>query len=166
LQNTFTDWELHVVGPDRETYAEQMKQLAIDLKLERICFPGPAYGDDKMLHYQNADLFVLPTQTENFGIAIAEALANGLPVVTTKGAPWQGLDTHNCGWWIDHGEPALVESLCHAMSLPPHELNLAGQRGRDWVQREFSWQRVGKMTYQLYEWLLGTGAAPSFVELN
>ena len=53
--------------------------------------------------YAAADLFILPTLDDNFAMTVAEALAHGTPVISTKGAPWQDLETHGCGWWIDHG---------------------------------------------------------------
>ncbi|MEZ5591148.1 MAG: glycosyltransferase [Gammaproteobacteria bacterium] len=48
---------------------------------------------------ESADLFVLPSFSENFGVVIAEALAHGVPVITTRGTPWKGLLQHGCGWW-------------------------------------------------------------------
>ena len=49
--------------------------------------------------YRRADFFVLPTFSENFGSVVAEALGYGVPVITTKGAPWEDLLNHKCGWW-------------------------------------------------------------------
>jgi len=56
-----------------------------------LVFMGPVYGERKALLLSQADLFVLPTRSDNFGIAVAEALASGVPVVCTKGAPWEEL---------------------------------------------------------------------------
>lgn len=59
--------------------------------LTDLVFMGPVYGERKALLLSQADLFVLPTRSDNFGIAVAEALASGVPVVCTKGAPWEEL---------------------------------------------------------------------------
>src|SRR3712207_8210433 len=55
---------------------------------------GPAYGDAKVEELLAADLFVLPTHTENFGNAVGEALSYGLPVVVSRGAPWPRSEEH------------------------------------------------------------------------
>jgi glycosyltransferase involved in cell wall biosynthesis len=86
-----------------------------------------------------------------------------VPVITTKGAPWRRLEKHRCGWWIDIGKKPLVEALKEAMSLSSERLFEMGAGGRKWMQRDFSWERIGRMMYQTYEWVLGAGPPPGWV---
>ena len=166
LEKKFPDWELFIVGPDNEGYLYQMQALAKDLNIERVTFPGPVYGEEKRKVYQSADLFILPTHSENFGMVVAEALANSLPVIVTKKAPWQGLEIHECGWWIDIGEGPLIECLREALSLPKKELERRGLQGRVWMEQEFSWSRIGQMMHETYLWILGGGAPPEWVRID
>ena len=83
-----------------------------------------------MKAYRRADLFVLPTLNENFAMTVAEALAQGTPVISTKGAPWAELVSHGCGWWIDHGTEPLAAAMDEAMSI---ELGAACFNGRGWT---------------------------------
>jgi glycosyltransferase involved in cell wall biosynthesis len=88
----FDNWHLLIAGPDENGYAVSVKNRCLDDKTDsRVTFCGPLYGEDKYGVMATADLFVLPTRNENFGIVVAEALACGVPVITTKGAPWQEL---------------------------------------------------------------------------
>lgn len=64
-------------------------------------------------------------------MTVAEALAHGVPAIVSKGAPWSGLETHNCGWWIDIGKKPLAETLREAMSKTDNELSAMGERGMD-----------------------------------
>jgi len=163
LEKRYSGWELHIVGPDNCGYSSQIKALVEDLKIKRIAFSGPVYGSEKRRTYLSADLYVLPTHSENFAMTVAEALAHGVPAIVSKGAPWAGLKTEKCGWWIDIGEEPLVECLGEAMSKSNKELVDMGMRGREWMNRDFSWDRIGKMMHKTYEWILGGGLPPPWV---
>lgn len=165
IQDHHPSWRLRIAGPDNGGYMEAMATLANDLATQRVEFVGPVYGEAKWKAYQSADLYVLPTRTENFGVTIAEALASGVPAIVTKGAPWNGLEQKSCGWWIDHGVDALTDCLSDAMTLPKTRLLEMGQRGRHWMREDFSWQRVSSEMLSTYQWLLGGGAPPAFVDI-
>ena len=64
---------------------------------KQIHFQGEVMGEDKIECYRGADLFVLPSFSENFGLVIAEALSCGVPVITTRETPWEELETHRFG---------------------------------------------------------------------
>lgn len=166
LQDRFPDWEVQIVGPLKGQYPQQMQSLAESLGAERITFPGELCGQEKSHAYLSSDLFVLPTHSENFGIVVAEALSHAVPAVVSKGAPWQGLESESCGWWIDIGVGPLVECLGEAMSKSKGELAEMGARGREWMQRDFSWDRIGQMMLKTYEWLLRGGEVPPWVRTD
>lgn len=166
LQDRHPDWDLVLAGPDEGGHRGEMERLAAGLRLRRYAFVGPHYGDDKLAAYRAAELYVLPTLSENFGMTVAEALAAGTPVVTTKGAPWAGLEVEGAGWWIDHGVEPLVAALDRAMAEPPASLAQRGTRGRDWMARDFSWDRIAADMADFYAWVADGGAVPPFVKLD
>ena len=164
VESGFPTWKLMIVGPsDNEKYFQEMQSLAQRLNLRRCHFSGPLYGREKRQAYERADLYVLPSRSENFGMTVAEALANGTPVIVTKGAPWEGVRRERCGWWIDMGVETLATTLKEALAKPPGELAEMGRRGRKWMQRNYSWDRIANDMINFYEWLLGKKEKPSFV---
>lgn len=166
VQEQFPDWQLDIVGPDNDGHLEEIKALAKELQVQRVTFVGPLYGKDKEQAYQKADLYVLPTHTENFGVTVAEALSNEVPAITTYGAPWKGLVEKGCGWWIPIGEASLTACLKEALSKSSKQLQDMGKRGRKWVQKEYSPQRTAEMMQQTYQWLMGNAPKPTWVRIN
>jgi glycosyltransferase involved in cell wall biosynthesis len=149
----YPGWQLKIAGPPEIAHDQELRKLTIALGLSRVSIEGPIYGEAKTIAYRDADVFVLPTLNENFGLTVAEALAAGTPVISTKGAPWSGLEREGCGWWIDHGVEPLAEALAHAMALPREALNAMGDRGRQWMARDFSWDSVAHDMLGIYHWL-------------
>ena len=113
-------WRLQIAGPDEAGYAEevmlQIRELCLHDTVELI---GAIDEDHKEAVLQSADIFVLPSFTENFGLVVAEALAYGLPVIATTGTPWQDLPRRGCGWWVAPGSDTLTEALRQAMIMEP-----------------------------------------------
>lgn len=116
-----------------------------------IHFIGGVYGNRKWELFCNADVFVLPTYSENFGIVVVEALACGTPVVTTKGTPWHELRTENCGWWIEVGTEPTVNALRAFLQLTANDLDKMGRNGRRLVEREYSSKKVAEDMVALYK---------------
>lgn len=163
LHASFPEWRLRIVGPGSESYVADLKKLAVSLAAERVDFSGPLYGHEKLRAYKDASLFVLPTHSENFGMAIAEALASGRPVITTKGAPWSALVDHRAGWWIDLGVEPLKRALQDAMRKDPSDLAAMGARGRAWMERDFSWDQIAAQMIESYRWVREGGTPPAWI---
>jgi glycosyltransferase involved in cell wall biosynthesis len=171
VETRFPEWKLKIVGSDNGYYGEtgylnEMIALASRLKLTRVEFTGELRGPEKLCAYRNADLYILPSHSENFGMTVAEALALGTPAIVSKGAPWEGLVKNGCGWWIDNGIDPLIVCLEEAMSLSSQVRSSKGLLGRNWMIEEFSWSRIGLMMDQTYHWLLYGGDVPSWIRLN
>ena len=163
LQAEFPDWEIVIAGIDENGHEADLKALTRNLGLSRVRFVGEAHGDAKQKLYRDADLFVLPTHAENFGLVVAEALAQETPVITTRNAPWQGLESEACGWWIDLDQGLLTDTLRQALSRPAQDLAAMGRRGRAWVQRDFAMSQVAEKMREVYLWAARRGARPEYV---
>jgi glycosyltransferase involved in cell wall biosynthesis len=153
-------WRLKIVGPPEVGHDNELRALAMALGLTRVSVEGAIYGDAKTTAYEGADVFVLSTLNENFGLTVAEALAAGTPVISTKGAPWSGLESEGCGWWIDQGVEPLAAALAHVMALPREALEAMGKRGREWMARDFVWDRVARDMLDVYLWLARCAEPP------
>lgn len=154
-------WRLVIAGPDPDGMMSKLHSVE-DRCIEYV---GPVFGEEKWRWLQQASLFVLPSHSENFGIVIAEALACGTPVLTTTGTPWRDLTDRKCGWCIPLEPNALTQTLQAALSTPLVELNAMGERGRLFVEREFSWNEIASSMLEVYDWLLFGGETPACIEV-
>ena len=75
-------------------------------------------------------------------------------MITTKGAPWEELETHKCGWWIDIGVEPLARALREAMSLDDATRHEMGKRGRRLVEEKYTWDAVVTAMVKGYEDIL------------
>ncbi len=145
-------WILEIAGPDEDGHRAEVEQLVRKNGLgDVVRFPGPIDSDLKSEAYGSAELFVLPTHSENFGMVIGEALAHGLPVLTTKGAPWPLLEPRGAGWWVDISVDGIEAGLRQATACEPDTLARMGARGLEYVKREFGLARVSEQMLEVYE---------------
>ncbi len=163
LESRHPDWRLVIAGHGRAPHVAETTSLASRLKLERVDFVGPLYGSAKRDAFLGADLFVLPTHSENFGVAVAEAMAHGCPVIVGRGAPWRDVVTNGAGWWVDTNIDALADALSTALGLSPRKLADMGRNGRCWMERDFAWDAIAARMTEAYNWVAGTGERPDSV---
>ena len=147
-------WKVEVVGFDTDGYLERCLSEAdrLGIREDFIC-TGPLQDEAKWAAYRRADLFVLPTYSENFGIVVAEALYAGIPVITTKGTPWREING-TCGWWIDIGVEPLADALQQAIKLSDDERRLMGVEGRKIIEKNYMWKPVAQTLRKVYQELL------------
>jgi len=147
---------LSVCGEGEADYQACLKSLAAELDLTtRVTFHGRVDGAAKEKQFAEADLCVVPSFTENFCNVVAESLVRGLPVVASKGTPWGRVTEIDCGLWVDNDAATLASAIRQMQTMPLQEM---GERGRRWMQREFSWPNVAEQMIQQYETLIATGS--------
>lgn len=160
------DWRLVIAGPDEGGHLAEVIAAAKSYGiLDTIDFVGEVEGAAKTSIYQSAHLFILPTYSENFGVVVAEALSYGLPVITTRGAPWSDIETFGCGWWINIGKEPLVHALKQALGLTELQLQEMGSRGRIYAER-YDWSDIAAKMTSVYSWILGGAIKPDCVRLD
>ena len=151
LKNDLKDYVINIAGEGDENYINELKQLTIQLGIANyIHFIGGVYGELKWKLFKEADLFILPTYSENFGIAIAEALACGTPVITTQGTPWKELESYQCGWWIPIGTTAIIEALKHFLQCTESDLEKMGRSGRKLIEEKYSSKNMAINMIEVY----------------
>ena len=158
------DWRLVIAGPDQCGHRATMERLASCFDIgNSIAFVGPVHGLAKAKLLADADLFVLPSHSENFGVVIAEALAAGIPVITTTGTPWSMLPAHAAGWWVPADVASLAAALREATDLPLMALRDMGERGRALARDRCDWSAIVATSGDAYRWLVQGGPAPSAI---
>ncbi|MCB1080052.1 MAG: glycosyltransferase, partial [Verrucomicrobiae bacterium] len=110
--------------------------------------------------FRRADLFILPSHSENFGLVVAEAMQYGLPVITTTATPWQLLPAAGAGWCVPPTEEGIANALRKATALSDEMRQAMGRRGAEWVEQDHRWPRLANAYLTLYRWLAGQGNEP------
>lgn len=141
--------ELTLYGSGDKEYTTTLARRIEDKHLaSRIKVAGFVEGAAKTNAFAHADICVLPSFSENFGMTVVEALSHGVPVIASKGTPWSQLPAHDAGLWVAN-DP---ESLAGAMDeLAQRKLEECGKRGRIWMRETFDWSAVAKRMIKAYQ---------------
>lgn len=151
IKNKLKDWRIIIAGIESDYTINDLKLMAKTHGIADITeIPGPLYGKDKWNAYRDADVFILPTLNENFGIVIAESYLCGTPVITTKGTPWKSIKDNNCGWWVDRNVNSISNSILEFLATTPEKRMQMGLKGAKIVLENYSSSIVSKKMVDTY----------------
>jgi glycosyltransferase involved in cell wall biosynthesis len=140
LAGQFPEWELVIAGPGSGEYVEAIRREA--QKLPRVAIRGALTGGAKDEFLASLNLFVLPSLSEGFPMAVLEAMATGVPVVVTRTSNAPAVDAHGAGWTCAPDAEDIRAAIAGALDAGVSELAQRGANARALTQREYTWQRV------------------------
>lgn len=158
--------ELLIAGSGDAAYENELRNIVRQLNLKNVRFIGFIEGRKKYDFLNNLSALFVPSDTENFGMIVAEALLMRTPVMASVYTPWEELNTHRCGWWVDNDIDTIKNKMQEALCLSDADYQSMGNNGRKLIEEKYSDTIVAAMMKQLYTWILnGKKAAenPPFV---
>jgi len=131
---------LAICGEGVPEYEVGLRALIANLGLaDIVTLHGRVDGEAKEQHFREADLCIAPSFKEAFCTVLLESLARGVPVISSRGIPWERLEEMGCGLWVSNEPAELAKAIDRAAAMPLTEM---GRRGRAWMQQQYSWAEV------------------------
>lgn len=154
LKDITKNAELLIIGGGDEQYERFLRNEVKKLGLHNVRFTGFLSGKEKDEAIASISVLAMPSEFENLGNVILEGLIRGIPCIATKGSPWEELETHKCGWWVDYNQKAITETIKKALQLNKEELHIMGERGYKLVIDKYSVEAIAKSMHSLYNAIL------------
>jgi glycosyltransferase involved in cell wall biosynthesis len=143
------NFQLVFAGPDEGGMKSRLTQTAVRLAVSsRVQFTGAIFGEEKWAAYRDADVFVLPSQNENFGNTAAESVAAGTPVVVTEQCGIAPLLADVAGRVVPHEAGALAQAI--RALIDDHELHARFVAGCKTVTARLGWEEPVREMEALY----------------
>ena len=155
--------ELVIMGNGEPGYVAYLKEKVEKALLKQVRFTGLVPGDEKKRLLASLSCLVVPSDFENFGRIIPEALMQSIPVIASTGTPWQELETCRCGWWVKNDSETLTDTMRKVLACDKALLDEMGERGRQLVLKKYTVEQVSEQMVQMYEWITGKIDKPDFI---
>ena len=158
--------ELIIAGNDEENYRVKLEDLARRSSVaNRVRFIGPVHGPEKWQLLRSASLFVLPSYSENFGIAVLEAMAVGCPVIVSSEVGLANtVRSSGAGLVVNCDTSELVSSITQLLSSPDDRARM-GSAGQKVALADYSWQAIARQMRKVYQECIderGSGVRPNY----
>ncbi len=142
-------WYLLIAGDGEPSYVSQIMQKVQQNQLQKRCsFIGFIEGENKQTLLQGADLFALTSYSENFGIAVLEALESGTPVLISKDVALSSVvESEQLGLVCDTN----IESIAKALQIGLEDISDLGERARSYVSTNYHWPVIAAQLNALYK---------------
>jgi glycosyltransferase involved in cell wall biosynthesis len=162
----FPDAHLVMAGPDPDGNQPELEALLKQAGAgAQVTFTGMLRGEEKWGALAASTVFLLPSYSEGFSMAVLEALGSGLPAILSKQCYFPEVEKYNCGWVIDPEPGALKETMRQCLESGAAEHSRKAAQARRLIAERFSWPVIGDATVAVLDWMVGGGAAPPCVEI-
>ena len=151
------------MGDGDNSYVDSLKEKVRKAQLKRIRFTGLVTGNEKNRLLASLSCLVVPSDFENFGRIIPEALMQSIPVIASTGTPWQELETCRCGWWVKNDTETLTDTMRKVLACDKGLLDEMGERGRQLVLKKYTVEKVSGQLEVMYDWVTGKMDKPDFI---
>jgi glycosyltransferase involved in cell wall biosynthesis len=149
------NWHFIIAGPDDEGYQKKIEEEITKLNLTNFfTFLGYINSIQRDHLYRNADLFVLPSLSENFGIVVAEAMSYGLPVLTTNETPWTYVGLNRGCLCVGTNPCELSQGLINMMSINDTERFTMAIASRKFIEKNFAWLTIARLSKNKLKYLI------------
>lgn len=163
LGNKVNDAQLVIMGKGAPQYEQLLKARVQQHGLNNVEFVGFVSGREKFERLASLTALCVPSDFENFGMIVTEALSVETPVIASLGTPWEELNTERCGYWVNNDVSTLAEAIERVLSLTTEEIAKMGENGKRLVLGKYQDTQVAQMMQQLYVWILNGGEKPGFM---
>lgn len=163
LGNKVKDAQLVIMGKGEPHYEQMLKEKVASHGLKNVEFAGFVTGREKFERLASLTALCVPSDFENFGMIVTEALSVDTPVIASLGTPWEELNTCHCGCWVSNDVNTLADTIAKVLSLSAAEISKMGENGKRLVREKYQDTQVAKMMTQLYSWIINEEVKPEFV---
>lgn len=147
--------QLIIMGKGDNAYEQflcsEVKRLGLG---NRVKFLGFVSGREKYEALAGLAALFVPSDFENFGMIVTEALSVGTPVMASLGTPWEEINSEKCGWWVDRSAESVAEVMREVLAMPVERLLDMGKRGRRLVAEKYEASMVARQMIGLYEGII------------
>jgi glycosyltransferase involved in cell wall biosynthesis len=140
---------LVIAGPDEHGHRASVEALFAPFS-SSVTWTGKVDDVLKRQLLDAADVLVMCSDSESFGMSVAEAMASGTPVVVTRTCPWPDVESHGSGYWVEQNSGSVASAIT-ALLGNPHAAREMGRRGRELIASRYTWQHAAAALIREYE---------------
>lgn len=148
---------LVIAGPDEVGWKKTLRRIADEAGVEdSVFFIGFIEGKEKQYVLETADIFIMPSHSEGFSVAILEAMSFSKPVIITKGCNFPEIEKEGAGIVVDPTEEEIAKAIIRMAS----DVELArymGDNARNLIINEYTWDKIASRTIQMYKEAINVG---------
>ena len=156
-------WYLVIAGWEQLGHAAELKRLANELKLQRVCFLGPQFDGDKTAAFHSASAVILPSLSEGLPMVVLEAWGAAKPVLMTVECNLPEGFVESAALRIEPDVDGIAAGLNKLFEMSGRNRETMGENGLALVRRQFTWPVVARRLRAVYEWIIFGGEPPECV---